>query len=65
MFNKIRSKKDARLFFKYRELNISLSKLKTILIKLNYIQHVEGDRYTELKKLPGVDELKKLIMTGE
>lgn len=56
-----RSKKDARLYFKYIRvggLDISLAKLKTKLIKLGYIEHVEGDRYQELKRLPSVDELK-------
>lgn len=61
MFTKIRAKKDARLFFKYRELNLELSKIKTILIKLGFIEHVEGDRFIELKKLPGVKELKNLM----
>lgn len=57
----VRSKKDARLYFKYiknGKLNINLSKLKTELIKLGYIQHVEGDRFIELKRLPGTEELR-------
>jgi hypothetical protein len=56
--NLLRSKKDARLYFKYRDLNIDLGELKTRLIKLGYIKHVEGDRYLELKKLPSISELK-------
>lgn len=58
MFTKIRAKKDARLYFRYKDLNLELGKLKTILIKLGYIEHVEGDRYIELKKLPTDQELK-------
>lgn len=61
MFQKIRAKKDARLFFKYRELNLDLSKIKTELIKLGFIEHVEGDRFIELKKLPTVLELREKL----
>lgn len=61
MLKKLRSKKDARLYFKYIKnggLKLTLSELKTLLIKKGYIEHVEGDRYLELKRLPGKDELK-------
>jgi len=61
MFKKIRAKNDARLFFKYKEINLDLSKIKTELIKLGYIEHVEGDRFIELKKLPAVKELIKIL----
>ena len=61
MFQKIRAKKDARLFFKYKEVNLDLSKIKTELIRRGFIEHVEGDRFIELKKLPAVNELIKML----
>lgn len=61
MFKLIRSKRDARLYFRYEELEMTLGELKTELIKLEYIEHVEGDRYIELKKLPTVKELKDIL----
>ena len=64
MFKNLRSKKDARLYFKYQDLNIDLGKLKTELIRLGYIEHVEGDRFLEMKKLPSPEKLKKLIPTN-
>ncbi len=61
MFNRIRAKDDARLYFKYLDLEIEIGKLKTELIKLGFIQHVKNDRYLELKKLPSVSELKNML----
>lgn len=58
---KLRSKKDTRLYFRYHELGVDLGRLKTILIRLKYIEHIEGDRFIELKRLPKPEELKKII----
>lgn len=56
-----RTKRDARLYFRYQDLGLKLGKLKTELIKLEYIEHVEGDKFMELKKLPGLDELAEIL----
>lgn len=61
MLKKIRSKRDARLYFKYQSLELDLGTLKNELIKLEYIEHVEGDRFTELKKLPSAKELNSIL----
>lgn len=60
-FKYLRSKRDAKLYFKYNELNLDLGDIKTELIKLGYISHVEGDRYIEIEKLPTPDKLKEEI----
>ena len=55
MFDKIKTRKDVRLYFMFEELmgdNLDLGKLKTELIKMGYIEHVEGDKWRELKKIP-------------
>ncbi len=61
MLSKIRAKNDARLYFKYRDLELDLGVLKTELIKLGYIEHVEGDRFLVLKKLPNIKELREVL----
>lgn len=61
MYEKLRSKKDARLYFTFcRDTNWSLGEVKSELIRMNYINHVEGDRYVILKKWNLEDVRKEL-----
>lgn len=62
MYKKIRAKRDARLYFMFSECGLSLGEIKSELIKLGYIEHVEGDRFLMLKKF---DRLKILDMLTE
>ena len=48
MFN--RSKKDIRLKFSFQDLGLDQDQIKNYLIRLGYIEHVQGDRYRLLKK---------------
>lgn len=68
MLKRIRAKKDARLFFRFLnntalENKIDLSTLKTWLIRHGYIEHVEGDKYLEIKKLDR-DKIISEILVG-
>ena len=52
----LRAKKDQRLYFSFisgtkLDGRIDLGKLKTELIRLGYIEHIEGDRYKLIKKM--------------
>lgn len=60
MFN--RSKKDIRLKFTFQELGIDQDKIKNYLIRLGYIEHVSGDRYTVVKKWD-LKEIKHLLIS--
>ncbi len=59
------SKRDARLYFKYEQLGLNQAEIKNLLIRLQYIDHVEYDRYYELKKLPTIEKLKTIIEDKE